>query len=236
MYPRRGGRQCRPGGKPSRPTDRDFLEPPKPYKAGCGSRGARPADRRGRHDKTIAGRAGPCAPPGGVIPALGQEAGTAAAGRKLALEVCASCHVVAADQARAPVLKPPAPGFSEIAARPDLTEASVRRFLAETHGETRRNSAMPAFLLPGLQIDAVVAYSEPEAEIAIGAIWGLPRSRPLHHAGGIAPQTTPHGAAVGRRALRRATMQEANTPRWRLDGVRVVHANELDINTPQTPA
>ena len=30
-------------------------------------------------------------------------------------------------------------------------------------------------------------------------------------------------------------MQDANTPRWRLDGVRVVHANELDINTPQTP-
>ena len=24
-------------------------------------------------------------------------------------------------------------------------------------------------------------------------------------------------------------------PRWRLDGVRVVHSNELDINTPQTP-
>ena len=23
--------------------------------------------------------------------------------------------------------------------------------------------------------------------------------------------------------------------RWRLDGVRVAHANELDINTPQTP-
>ena len=23
--------------------------------------------------------------------------------------------------------------------------------------------------------------------------------------------------------------------RWRLDGVRVVHANELDINTPLTP-
>ena len=27
---------------------------------------------------------------------------------------------------------------------------------------------------------------------------------------------------------------QANT-RWRLDGVRVVHSNELDINTPQTP-
>ena len=34
----------------------------------------------------------------------------------------------------------------------------MRRFLAEAHGETRRNSAMPAFLLPGSQIDAVVAY------------------------------------------------------------------------------
>jgi mono/diheme cytochrome c family protein len=93
-----------------------------------------------------------------VIPARGQEAGTAAAGRKLALEVCASCHVVSADQARAPVLNPPAPGFAEIAARPDLTEATVRRFLAEAHGQSRRNTAMPAFLLPSSQIDAVVAY------------------------------------------------------------------------------
>ena len=30
-------------------------------------------------------------------------------------------------------------------------------------------------------------------------------------------------------------MQDASKPRWRLDGVRVVHSNELDINTPQTP-
>jgi len=30
-------------------------------------------------------------------------------------------------------------------------------------------------------------------------------------------------------------MQDADKPRWRLDGVRVVHANELDVNTPQTP-
>jgi mono/diheme cytochrome c family protein len=93
-----------------------------------------------------------------VIPALGQEAGSAAAGRKLALEVCASCHVVSADQPRGPVRKPPAPSFPEIAARPDLTEATVRRFLAEAHGQARRNSAMPAFMLHGSQIDAAVAY------------------------------------------------------------------------------
>jgi uncharacterized RmlC-like cupin family protein len=30
-------------------------------------------------------------------------------------------------------------------------------------------------------------------------------------------------------------MEDATQSRWRLDGVRVVHANELDINTPQTP-
>jgi mono/diheme cytochrome c family protein len=93
-----------------------------------------------------------------LFPPSDRETGTAAAGRKLALEVCATCHVVSADQARAPVLKPPAPSFLEIAARPDLTEASVRRFLADAHGQARRNSAMPAFLLPGLKIDAVVAY------------------------------------------------------------------------------
>jgi uncharacterized RmlC-like cupin family protein len=30
-------------------------------------------------------------------------------------------------------------------------------------------------------------------------------------------------------------MQNAGKPKWRLDGVRVVRANELDPNTPQTP-
>ncbi len=30
-------------------------------------------------------------------------------------------------------------------------------------------------------------------------------------------------------------MQDAAESRWRLDGIRVVHADELDLNTPQTP-
>jgi uncharacterized RmlC-like cupin family protein len=30
-------------------------------------------------------------------------------------------------------------------------------------------------------------------------------------------------------------MEDPGKTRWRLDGVRVVHAGELDINTPQTP-
>jgi hypothetical protein len=31
-------------------------------------------------------------------------------------------------------------------------------------------------------------------------------------------------------------MAASAEPKWRHDGVRVVHSNELDINTPQTPA
>ena len=31
-------------------------------------------------------------------------------------------------------------------------------------------------------------------------------------------------------------MPDASESRWRLDGVRVVHSNELDINTPRRPA
>lgn len=31
-------------------------------------------------------------------------------------------------------------------------------------------------------------------------------------------------------------MSAPSDPRWKHDGVRVVHGNELDINTPQTRA
>jgi mono/diheme cytochrome c family protein len=46
-------------------------------------------------------------------------------GREIALKVCASCHVVVGDQVQPPTLKPPAPPFAEIAARPNVTEASL---------------------------------------------------------------------------------------------------------------
>ncbi len=91
-------------------------------------------------------------------PALGQEAQKVAEGREIALRVCAACHVVAEDQAAAPTLKPPAPRFAEIAARPNVTEASLRDFLMKPHGEARALSAMPGFLMPSHQADAVIAY------------------------------------------------------------------------------
>jgi mono/diheme cytochrome c family protein len=80
------------------------------------------------------------------------------AGHDFALKVCANCHVVAKDQDKAPILKPPAPSFSAILARPDVTEASLRNFLANPHGEFRRKSKMPDFRLADFQINQIVAY------------------------------------------------------------------------------
>lgn len=93
----------------------------------------------------------------GALPASAGEADVAA-GRALALEVCARCHVVAPDQPRAPILAPPAPSFADIAASPGVTAASLRKFLAEPHGASRRGGAMPPFLLPRGQVEAAVAY------------------------------------------------------------------------------
>ena len=81
-----------------------------------------------------------------------------AAGRDIALKICANCHVVAGDQESAPLLKPPAPSFAEIAARPATNEASLRDFLGKPHGEARRSSKMPVFTLGEFQIAPLVAY------------------------------------------------------------------------------
>ena len=94
----------------------------------------------------------------GAQPAFADETAAAAAGRKLALELCVSCHVVELGQARVPTLNPPAASFAEIAARPDVTAASLKAFLAEPHGESRRGSRMPPFLLARSEVDSVVAY------------------------------------------------------------------------------
>ncbi len=93
-----------------------------------------------------------------VGPALGQQAQKVADGREVALKVCAICHVVAEDQAAPPTMKPPAPKFAEIAARPNVTETFLRDFLLKPHGEARAMSAMPGFLMPSYQADAVIAY------------------------------------------------------------------------------
>ncbi len=94
----------------------------------------------------------------GFPSARAQEAQEVAEGHAVALKVCAICHVVAEDQTLVPEMKPPAPRFVEIAARPNVTEAFLRNFLMKPHGEARSLSAMPGFLTPGPQADAVIAY------------------------------------------------------------------------------
>jgi len=88
------------------------------------------------------------------------KADPVAAGRDIALKICANCHVVADDQESAPLLKPPAPSFAEIAARPATNEASLRDFLGKPHSEARRTSKMPLFTLGEFQIAPLVAYIE----------------------------------------------------------------------------
>lgn len=87
-----------------------------------------------------------------------QDAQAVAAGHALALKVCAACHVVGPDQATPPQMNPPAPNFVEVAGRPNVTGPFLRDFLAKPHGGTRALSAMPGFLIPGPEADAVIAY------------------------------------------------------------------------------
>jgi mono/diheme cytochrome c family protein len=94
----------------------------------------------------------------GAASAMGEESGLVADGREVALKVCAICHAVAEDQARPPTMRPPAPNFAEIAARPNVTEKFLRDFLMKPHGEARSVSAMPAFLMPSREADSVIAY------------------------------------------------------------------------------
>ena len=73
----------------------------------------------------------------GAAPALGQDA-KVAEGRQIALKICANCHVVTNDQAVPPTMKPPAPPFAEIAARPNVNEAFLHDFLMKPTAKRAR--------------------------------------------------------------------------------------------------
>ena len=81
-----------------------------------------------------------------------------AAGRDLALGVCANCHVISADQRTRPILKPPAPSLPSIANRANTTPASLAEFLRTTHANVRESAGMPNPELNDDQIRRVVSY------------------------------------------------------------------------------
>jgi mono/diheme cytochrome c family protein len=76
--------------------------------------------------------------------------GDAAAGGKLAREVCANCHVVSADQAADAGIG--APTFFEVVADPSVTALSLRVFLQTPH------ATMPNLMLSPQETDDVISY------------------------------------------------------------------------------
>lgn len=71
-------------------------------------------------------------------------------GRKLAQQVCATCHIVAQDQFDDPSVG--APTFFEIAAHPSVTALSLRVFLQTPH------ATMPNLILTLDETDGIISY------------------------------------------------------------------------------
>ena len=65
-----------------------------------------------------------------AAPGAAAGAADAAQGEKLARRWCASCHIVAPDQARG---ADDAPAFATVAKRPGFSEEKVARFLMDPH-------------------------------------------------------------------------------------------------------
>jgi len=82
--------------------------------------------------------------------AWGQTMADPAAGRKLALEVCAHCHFVAETQQVIP--RADAPPFDTVAADPSVTELGLRVFLRTPH----RN--MPDLQLSQKETDDIISF------------------------------------------------------------------------------
>jgi mono/diheme cytochrome c family protein len=82
-----------------------------------------------------------------------------ARGEHLARLICSACHVVASDQEFPPLLRQPAPSFSDIANRADVSEKSLRHFITRTHwDEQTLPMTMPDPMLTEEQTVAVIRY------------------------------------------------------------------------------
>jgi cytochrome c1 len=82
-----------------------------------------------------------------------------ARGEQLAKLLCPSCHVVAANQEFAPILRQATPSFVEIANRPDTSVTSLQRFISTTHWDEKTiPMQMPNPGLSKEEMKAVTAY------------------------------------------------------------------------------
>ncbi len=79
-------------------------------------------------------------------------------GHRLAITVCAICHLAAPDQAHEPSLKPPAPSFASIVRRKDFNAEWLTHFITTTHRGLDNPQGMPNPFLMESQVKAIVAY------------------------------------------------------------------------------
>jgi mono/diheme cytochrome c family protein len=83
--------------------------------------------------------------------------GNPAEGHRLALEICAACHVIGPDQQYPPVLRHPAPDFRAIAAKPG-SAASMQQFILTTHPGITTPENMPNPQLTEDQAADIASY------------------------------------------------------------------------------
>jgi len=80
------------------------------------------------------------------------------AGHRLAIPICASCHVAAQDQPNDPILRPPAESFVSIAQRKSFTAEWLQSYLKTTHRGLDNPKGMPNPDLSDLQAKQVATY------------------------------------------------------------------------------
>ncbi len=87
-------------------------------------------------------------------------AGDAAEGRRLAESFCGPCHVVASDQAAAPILKGPprAPSFAAIMHKREVDASYLRAFISVEHIIAKPPVVMPNLQLLDSEREAIVDY------------------------------------------------------------------------------
>ena len=80
------------------------------------------------------------------------------AGKRLAIMICAACHVASRDQPSEPILQPPAPDFESIAQRASASADMLQNFLATTHRDIGNPKGMPNPQLLDYQAREIVSY------------------------------------------------------------------------------
>jgi len=98
-----------------------------------------------------------------VGPALAQQAQTldpdeVQKGHRLAVTICAICHVAAPDQRFPPELASPAPSFASIVRRREFNADWLTHFMTTTHRGLDTPAGMPNPELMDYQIKEIVAY------------------------------------------------------------------------------